>query len=229
MRVWLWLMKQMVTIAIVCFLTITMTIVVINAFTERIMGSIGLQLDDAKLTYAHVIAHITGQERTIKQGDKQGEPQDGQGLIEQGKHDPTRADVRQGEQPVTAEREVGMTDAEAERAEFETEEEHAEHEAEEESAEPEGEAAIPVWGQQRDDIVFTMEQFNMKREQLSSEDKLTIFAIIVENIPPEEVQVLSTIMEDGITNEELAEIETMLRHYLDDESYEQLMELIVDF
>ncbi len=94
----------------------------------------------------------------------------------------------------------------------------------------EGEA-LEVWNQhqethqQRDSIVFSADEFNHFRDQLSEEDKMIIFSLIISNVPAHEVQKLSHLMEDGISEEDITEMENVMRMYLDEEDYDQLIQM----
>lgn len=184
MKIWRWLTKRLFTAIFVCFLTMTTTIVTINAFTQHILSSLGLQLDGAKLTYTRVLSHIIGQGNNMKQA---------------GEHQVINDDT---EQKVADSEEVEQMTEQWDEGE-----------------------TIEAWGRS-EEIIFSIEQFNNKKDQLSDEDKLRIFTIVIENIPPEEVQVLSTMMEDGITNEEMESIDAMLKRFLDEHDYEELLTII---
>jgi len=92
--------------------------------------------------------------------------------------------------------------------------------------------AVAVMGQvyddeaQQRDLVMSTETFAKKKEQLTSEDKMKIFSLVVAKLPQNEVQRLSVLLEDGITAEELKEVDQTLHRYLTDDEYKQLMEII---
>ncbi|MCD1261827.1 hypothetical protein B5M42_023815 [Paenibacillus athensensis] len=92
--------------------------------------------------------------------------------------------------------------------------------------------AVAVMGQVHDDeaqqreLVMSTEAFAKKKEQLTSEDKMKIFSLVVAKLPQNEVQRLSALLEDGITAEELKEVDQTLHSYLTADEYKQLMEII---
>lgn len=98
--------------------------------------------------------------------------------------------------------------------------------------------AVEVWSQQststqeqakevdKKEIVITLEEFNKTKDLLSDEDKMSVFSIVVSKIPPKEIQKLSLLMEDGITQEELDEIEKIIGIYLNEDEYDQMLAIL---
>ncbi len=74
-------------------------------------------------------------------------------------------------------------------------------------------------------LVMSEEQFQTKKEQLSSEDKTIIFSAL-SRLPQEEMQTISTLVEDGITSEELAKVEKIVEQHLKPEEYKQLLVIL---
>lgn len=90
---------------------------------------------------------------------------------------------------------------------------------------PQGQA-LEVWQQDSQDVIVPVEAFEQMKDQLSSEAKAEIFSIVIGNVPFEEMQLLSEMMEDGITLEELEHIEHMMSSHLSEADYDKLMTLI---
>lgn len=97
------------------------------------------------------------------------------------------------------------------------------------------EDAVAVWSRHSEEakppekerkIVVSSEEFTKKKEQLSEENKVKIFSLLVSRVPQEEMQRISAILEDGITAAELKELEELLQRYLEPEEYQQLQSLI---
>lgn len=204
MNVLRWLSKQIVLIVFVCFLSVMTTLVVINALTERIMQQIGIESHHAKITFPQLLAQWSGQGNMIVRDAAPlvKEHSDGlsaDGAIDEGWRDEGRrdGDERGGDSDLL---------------------EHP----------YEGEEAVEVWRSQssRDQIVFSMEAFAEARDQLSLEEKMKIFTIVVDNIPPAEVQRLSEMMEEGLTDEEIRQIERMMAQYLNEQDYEALWSIL---
>ncbi|WP_282938648.1 hypothetical protein [Paenibacillus sp. RC67] len=75
-------------------------------------------------------------------------------------------------------------------------------------------------------IVVSSEEFTKKKEQLSNEEKNKIFNMLVTRVPQNEMQTISSLMEDGITAGELKQIESILQKYLKPDEYAQLLAMI---
>ena len=92
--------------------------------------------------------------------------------------------------------------------------------------------AIAVMGSARTEesekkeLVMSTEDFAKKKEALSSDDKMKIFSLVVAKLPQNEVQTLSAILEDGITTQELEEVNTTLKKYLSDKELTQLTDIL---
>ncbi|OAS16779.1 hypothetical protein [Paenibacillus oryzisoli] len=92
--------------------------------------------------------------------------------------------------------------------------------------------AIAVMGSARTEesekreLVMSTEDFAKKKEALSSDDKMKIFSLVVAKLPQTEVQTLSGILENGITTEELDEVNATLKKYLNDKELAQLTDIL---
>lgn len=164
MNVLSWLGKTIATMAFVCFLSIVTTLVVINLHTQYLLDSVGIQMDDAKLSLPKLLSQLTGQENMIEK-----------------------------EEPI--------------------------------ESKPSGDA-LEVWQPLSDEVILSMEDFNQVKDQLSDEEKMTIFSIVMENIPFVEMQRLTEMIEEGITAEEMAEIEAIMGQFLNEGDYDELMKMI---
>jgi hypothetical protein len=99
-------------------------------------------------------------------------------------------------------------------------------------------AALPVWSQSKaaeqrvreDDkekkVVISAEDFNRQREQLSEDDKSKVFSVLVTRLPQEEILKISEMVENGITGQELDQLQAMLTKYLPPEEYNELLDII---
>lgn len=93
--------------------------------------------------------------------------------------------------------------------------------------------AVAVWSRsgskeasQKDKVVMSAEQFQTKREKLSEEDKKTVFSLLISRLPQEELQQMSTMIEDGITSAELSEIEKIVENYLKPDEFEKIIGIV---
>lgn len=81
-------------------------------------------------------------------------------------------------------------------------------------------------GSEKKELVMSTEDFAKKKEALSGDDKMKIFSLVVAKLPQTEVQTLSAILEDGITTQELEEVNATLKKYLSDKELSQLTEIL---
>jgi hypothetical protein len=97
----------------------------------------------------------------------------------------------------------------------------------ESGSEPEPEA-LPVFGRAalQGGLVMSAEEFNEKRKNLSEEDKVEIFTILLNHVPQEELQRLSVLVEDGITAEEAVVITEVMEDYLGPAEMERLIAIL---
>ncbi|WP_442602487.1 hypothetical protein [Paenibacillus sp. KN14-4R] len=75
-------------------------------------------------------------------------------------------------------------------------------------------------------MMMSIEDFTKKKDQMSNEDKMKIFSTIVSRVPENEIQRLSTLVENGITADEAKEMETILRKYLKPAEYTEIITII---
>jgi hypothetical protein len=92
----------------------------------------------------------------------------------------------------------------------------------EESADSEGQSGSALDQQ----LVMTPEAMKDVKENLPSGEKVDIFNILMAKLPQEEMQKISTAMEDGLTESEVKEIQETIAKYVDDEEYEVLMKML---
>ncbi|WP_410512900.1 hypothetical protein PaeBR_23655 [Paenibacillus sp. BR2-3] len=75
-------------------------------------------------------------------------------------------------------------------------------------------------------LVMTPEAMRDLKENLPSEEKVDIFNILMTKLPQEEMQKISTAMEDGLTESEVKEIQEVIAKYVDKEEYDVLMKML---
>ncbi|MCZ8524067.1 MULTISPECIES: hypothetical protein [Paenibacillus] len=75
-------------------------------------------------------------------------------------------------------------------------------------------------------VVMSGEEFNKLKDGLSESDKSKVFGMLYNRVPPEEMQKISLLLEDGITAAELKELEQVLQKHLKPEEYTQLLGMI---
>lgn len=79
---------------------------------------------------------------------------------------------------------------------------------------------------QKENVLVTPDDLIAKKEGIESKDKEAIFTILMSKLPQEEMQKLTEYMEDGLTETEVLAIEQMLSKYLDKTEYAKVMEAL---
>jgi hypothetical protein len=64
------------------------------------------------------------------------------------------------------------------------------------------------------------------KDSIPEEDKVGIFNILMTKLPQEEMQAISTAMEDGLTEAEVKEIQEVIAKYVNQDEYELLMKML---
>lgn len=101
--------------------------------------------------------------------------------------------------------------------------------------------ALPVWSQSGSTqgtqtggigeqasgkVLFSSDFLSSAKDNMSNEDKVKLFALLVSKLPAQEVQNISQLMEDGLTQEELEQIDGIIRKHLTDEEYRQVLVIL---
>lgn len=76
------------------------------------------------------------------------------------------------------------------------------------------------------ELVFSPEQLGEVKDTIIAEDNDRLFLTLASKIPQESWLAISEMMEDGITEQELTEIQQVLAIHLSKEEYAQMLELL---
>lgn len=197
-----WLTRTIITAAIMTSVSVATTWVMVNAYVQQLMEPFGETAIIEPIAFTDVLTALTS---GTEQGDAQGA-------------DPER------EEPATAlEQEQGEGDDGAPAV----------------GGEPEGkeypvpEHALPVMGelgQQQgagEEFYISMDDLNEKKDSISQEDRMEIFTLLVTKLPPEQVQSISTLLEDGFTADEMNEASGILQQHLSEDEYQRLLAILM--
>lgn len=198
-----WLVKLIVTAGIASCMSVLTTYVLVNMYVQQLLQPFGLALSENKIDFSEFVVNLWSESNILRRGGTEERGND-KGA-ESGPGTP-----RTNEESVAASGAVDSTGA-----------------ADASSEAPE-EDAVAAWSQtgSKEQIVISAEQFQEKREKLSEEDKNAVFSLLISRLPEEELQQLSTKLEDGLTNAELVEIEKIVERYVKPEELEQLMAIV---
>ncbi|MFC3747260.1 hypothetical protein [Paenibacillus sp. GCM10012306] len=75
-------------------------------------------------------------------------------------------------------------------------------------------------------LVMTPEAMRDLKDNLPSAEKVNIFNILMNKLPQEEMQKISVMMEDGLTEAEVKEIQAVIAKYVDPKEYNELMKML---
>lgn len=84
-------------------------------------------------------------------------------------------------------------------------------------------------GGDAEEWAMSAEEFAMRQEQMTEEDKLAILSLLFSRLPQHEVQNMSYLLEDGLTAEESVEITRILGEYLEEEELQELANMILKY
>ncbi|GBF72387.1 hypothetical protein PA598K_00636 [Paenibacillus sp. 598K] len=81
-------------------------------------------------------------------------------------------------------------------------------------------------GSSGDTPVMSSGEIAEAKEQMSEADKQLMFGLLLNKLPQEAWQSISTYMENGLTEQELTQVQQIVAQYLNDEEYAQLMNIL---
>ncbi|MDF9839727.1 MULTISPECIES: hypothetical protein [unclassified Paenibacillus] len=87
-------------------------------------------------------------------------------------------------------------------------------------------AEAPDAESQDQQLVMTPDAMNEMKDNIPEEDKVGIFNILMTKLPQEEMQAISTAMEDGLTESEVKEIQEVIAKYVNQDEYELLIKML---
>jgi hypothetical protein len=99
--------------------------------------------------------------------------------------------------------------------------------------------ALPVWSQsgsaqgaqsggtgEQEKTLFSSDFLSSTKDNMSNDDKVKLFTLLVSKLPAAEVQSISQLMENGITQEELVQLDKIIRRHLTQEEYKQVVAIL---
>lgn len=76
------------------------------------------------------------------------------------------------------------------------------------------------------ETAITTEDLNAMKGEMSDADKDQLFGLLMSKLPQEAWQTISGYMENGLTDEELTQVQQLMAQYLDRDQYEQMMGIL---
>lgn len=217
-----WLLKIALTVILVSALTVFTTGMVVNTYLESVLAKFNIQLEGQTFTWGGMLQGMLGMNTTSEdQGLKDINKDQTQGIKSQGdSKEVSDQSVEQNKDGQSGPKSQPITGDEA------------------------PVDALPVMGQNQSKTPDSKEQNNLdpskkdqlvivtpddlvrKKDKLPVSEKEELFNILMTKLPQQEVQNISSAMENGLTELELKSIEETLSKYLSQEEYDKLMALL---
>jgi hypothetical protein len=78
----------------------------------------------------------------------------------------------------------------------------------------------------KDGIAMSTEEMNAAKNKMSDADKQALFDVMMKKLPQDAWQKISAWIEDGLTNEEMTEVQQLIAQYLDRDEYDKMLEIL---
>lgn len=251
---WLkWTGQLLLTVILVSTLTLLTTGLIVQSYISSLLASFNITWEGAPNNLAAVFQGALGMNTsdtsestgmnpdssnsgsdlitngTDLEGDQDGNTDTGSetnltGKTDMGQADPNEPDSTSGDGS------GGGTDNEASSS--------ADHEGSSEGGSPDSSSASPSssstteegagagTAEPDDQVVVTPEDITDQKDSISTEDKTAVFELLMNKIPADEMQQISSTMEDGLTETELQNMEQVIAKYLTEEEYNELMAVL---
>lgn len=241
---WLsWLMKICATALVVTVISLYTTWTVVQTYLTKVLDHYQLSAGIEKVEFSDLLASIGSDLNIMKQpASKQSNSQAEQGKVVSAVVQPsdggkstgkTGGDAVPANQSGTTDNSVsnpgkaGGTGTNSQSNDY-----------------PVIEDALPVWSQssssqaqqqgsqqsQKEELgqktVVSAENLSSTKDRITNEDKMKLFSLLISKLPPAEVQTISTLMEDGITQQELLEMNAIIQKHLSTDEYNQVVTIL---
>ncbi|MWV46202.1 hypothetical protein GRF59_21580 [Paenibacillus sp. HJL G12] len=236
MKITRWLIKVVLTVALISGLTVMTTGVIVNSYVQSLLSSFNITLEGQSLSLGSMMKGMLG----FKSGgsaDKTSETKDNAQTPE--KKDTADLSGSNDKSSLTG-GSVGTSDSdisssgENKPADGSTDGSRGTDANSAESGEA-PDNAVPVMGQgligqsaaesqsaQDQQVLISPDDVAKKKQELTTSEKEQIFSILMTKLPQAEMQKISSAMEDGLTEDELKTIEDSISKYLSTEEYNVL-------
>lgn len=210
---WLsWLGRLIITIVVVCLLTVVTTGYVVNYYIERMLSRYHISMTDGGPSVTDIMKGLVGIQTSTTSPSNEGYSSNGKDQEQDKELNKNKNNDQNKNQdqdntnlpnlpPATGGANAGNGDAS-------------------------GNGNGSDKSNQKENVVVTPDDLIAKKEGIESKDKEAIFTILMSKLPQEEMQKLTEYMEDGLTETEVLAIEQMLSKYLDKTEYAKVMEVL---
>jgi hypothetical protein len=199
-----WLSKVILSVLLISTLTVFTTGWVVNAYIKTMLASYNIQLPGESFGLGTMLQGMIGV--TAKDTEVVKEVKE----VTEKEEDPSEPDVDQ----VPSDEEA-PADALPVMGESYTEE----------AADAEQQEQQEQLGQDQK-VAVTVDEMARKKDDLIASDKEEIFNILMTKVPQEQIQEITVAMENGLTEQELKQVENTLSEYLNKDEYAKLITLL---
>lgn len=203
-----WIGKMAITAAIIAGLSVFTTWYTVNQYIQQILKQFHLENIQSEFKISDFVSHLS----------------DIGNILQLNNHS-TLADSQNRQQ-------VGMPADSLQATPVPETSLPADAKPEQEDSGLDGSEALPVFGQQHMSeeesrgILISADELYRKKEEISNEDKMNIFSILVAKLPQEELQKMSEEFEDGLTAAELEQMKQVIATYLQQNEMERLAAIL---
>jgi hypothetical protein len=246
-----WLGSTMLTAAIVCGLTLYMTWTVVNTYVEQVLAQFHIDTREQKMQFSEFLTNMAGSMNIMKKADPPtaGYPSARGGGASASAE--TGGNVQPADSGTFAAGGNGMQPSASPGVGSGAAVAPADGSGSSDSVNPaqgaptgtgqkqtKPEDAVAVWGTgisaedksgkttDSQKLVISAEEFNRKKDLISDDDKMSIFSLLVKSVPAEQMQQLSQIAEDGVTTEELTQVQSLVERYMQPNDYKELLAIL---
>ncbi|SEN48247.1 hypothetical protein [Paenibacillus sp. OV219] len=78
----------------------------------------------------------------------------------------------------------------------------------------------------KDEVAMTTDQLNEAKSQISDADKEKLFGVMMQKLPQDAMQTISKLMEDGLTDSEMTQVQQLMAQHLDRSEYDEMLSIL---
>lgn len=209
-KIAIWIARIVSTVMIASLLSVWMTGYVVTSYVQSLLKQYEIPMEVRPIALSDVWGMVWGKENTSNEVA-----------------DATRvgSDSDNEQQPQSTD-DAGMHDDEA--TDGASDGENIEHN--------DGEQADDQWDQDAQEVLapienggqptITPEDIGASKDMLSEEDKERMFELLMTNLPTDSMQMFFTYIEDGLTDQELLDVQQVMAQHLSKDEYEELMDIL---
>ncbi|REE78612.1 hypothetical protein A8990_1259 [Paenibacillus taihuensis] len=226
-----WLAKTIAVALLVSFLSIWTTGYIVNSYVETLLKQFNIPLDEKPFALSGVWGELWGADPAVKsKGGTSADSGSGsstnsstssgsdktQTNSSDGKDEPDSVDAF-NQQPSGELSDIGGgtgPKGNSSAAGSDTNTDHSQTQSQE-SADA-----------SQDEVAMTTDQLNEAKSQISDADKEKLFSVMMQKLPQETWQTISKLMEGGLTDSEMTQVQQLMAQHLDRNEYDEMLSIL---